>query len=332
MKDEINKDLLNAASQENEAFDEEHCNELSDDIEVVGPGQMLSEARVKLSLTQEDVAKKLNFCTTLIVAIEQDVYDQKLPATFNRGYLRNYAKLVGITPEDIIASYESLGAAQIQRTELQSFSNNTAKQAEHSRLMWISYLIIAILFASTVLWWVQGERESKKEVSSVTTIAATEESISLNNDKAVIPTENINTEQVDSEPLQAQIVPSNKVTIVNTDSDNQTAINTDENPLSNTIESSVTANQTTPESITLDHAVFTFSGDCWVNIFDANNERIAWGIKKQGYIMNLKGKAPFRVTIGKPELVSITFNDEIVDMSQYNSGNIAKFALPVISE
>ena len=82
----------------------------------------------------------------------------------------------------------------------------------------------------------------------------------------------------------------------------------------------------------LDRAVFTFSGDCWVNIFDANNERIAWGIKKLGYVMVIEGKGPFRVTIGKPELVSITFNDMPVDMEQYNSGNIAKFTLPVIED
>jgi cytoskeleton protein RodZ len=86
------------------------------------------------------------------------------------------------------------------------------------------------------------------------------------------------------------------------------------------------------EEVSLDRAVFTFSGDCWVNIYDANNERVAWGIKKQGYVMSIEGKSPFRVTIGKPELVSIAFNDENVDMTQYLSGNIAKFTLPVIIE
>ena len=35
--------------------------ELSEDMEVVGPGQMLSEARNLLSLSVEDVANKLKF-------------------------------------------------------------------------------------------------------------------------------------------------------------------------------------------------------------------------------------------------------------------------------
>ncbi len=44
--------------------------------------------------------------------------------------------------------------------------------------------------------------------------------------------------------------------------------------------------------------------------------------------MELNATPPFTVTVGKPELVSITFNGSTVDMSKYNSGNIAKFTLP----
>ena len=66
--------------------------ELSEDIEVIGPGQILSEARDAMGLTQQQVADKLNFRTTLVKDIEEDNFDHSLPATFNRGYLKNYAK------------------------------------------------------------------------------------------------------------------------------------------------------------------------------------------------------------------------------------------------
>jgi len=81
--------------------------------------------------------------------------------------------------------------------------------------------------------------------------------------------------------------------------------------------------------VTLTNVTFTFSGDCWVNISDATGERIAWGVKKLGYVMKISGQAPFNVTLGKPELVAIKFSEEIIDMSQFNVGNIAKFTLPV---
>mgnify|MGYP003386096905 CR=1 FL=1 len=321
MKDELNKDQLPSTEDAKQASHEANCNELSEDIEVVGPGQMLSEARISRSLTQEQVANKLNFCTSLVKAIEQDVYDQKLPATFNRGYLRNYAKLVGISPEDIIASYESLGAAQIQRTEMQSFSNNTAKQAEHSLLMWISYLIIAILFASTILWWVQGERKQNKEIAVTTPTQVTENISEKTTPAEVALSENI------ADNSEATNAVNDKSTVVQPVLSSPLMLNQD-----NATTDNIAVEETVMVEAMLDRAVFTFSGDCWVNIFDANNERIAWGIKKLGYVMVIEGKGPFRVTIGKPELVSITFNDMPVDMAKYNSGNIAKFTLPVIED
>jgi len=78
--------------------------------------------------------------------------------------------------------------------------------------------------------------------------------------------------------------------------------------------------------------VFTFAGDCWVNITDATGERVAWGVKKTDYVMTIKGVAPFNVTLGKPELGTIDFAGQNVDMSQFNAGNIAKFTLPLDSQ
>ncbi|RGP39415.1 hypothetical protein BPTFM16_02946 [Altererythrobacter insulae] len=45
--------------------------------------------------------------------------------------------------------------------------------------------------------------------------------------------------------------------------------------------------------------------------------------------MTIQGEAPLRITIGKPELTSITFNGQPVDMSTFETGNIAKFNLPM---
>jgi cytoskeleton protein RodZ len=184
--------------------------------------------------------------------------------------------------------------------------------------MWISYLIIAILFASTILWWVQGERKQNKEIAVTTPTQVTESITETATPTEVELSENIadNSEATNAITDQSTVVQpvlSSPLTL------NEDNVSTDNIAVEETV-------------IMLDRAVFTFSGDCWVNIFDANNERIAWGIKKLGYVMAIEGKGPFRVTIGKPELVSITFNDMPVDMTPYNSGNIAKFTLHVIED
>jgi cytoskeleton protein RodZ len=314
---------------------ESKVTELSEDMEVVSPGNMLRDARQRLSLSQEHIASKLNFKLSLVKAIEEDLFDPKMPVTFNRGYLVNYAKLVSIAAEDVLASYEALDAASIQRSEMLSFSKETSKQAEHSRVMWISYLIIAVFIGLTVLWWTQQSHQQteviKNNVSPSTANALIQSSQKV---EGLSTLERKNNLALTVNKANELIT----ITQVNTNSDQQNADlvnsqNSDklsvEDPLPLTQPSESENQQPVITVNPLSKAVFTFKGDCWVNIYDAKNKRIAWGVKKAGYVMTVEGQAPFLVTVGKPELTSIVFNDKAIDMSGYNNGNIAKFELPI---
>jgi cytoskeleton protein RodZ len=307
--------------------------ELSEDMEMVSPGTMLGDARKNLSLSQEHIASKLNFKVGIVINIENDIFDPSMPVTFNRGYLANYAKLVGVEVEDVLASYDALNAATTQRSEMLSFSKETFKQAEHSRVMWLSYLIVAVLIGLTIVWWLQESKKPTSELADVTpnteitlnklddeVVVNSPESISLNKDQ-VVADQSTQTSEKTSE-VEADIsLAAEQVTgdVINNNNSNVTA----------TAEAVV--NENSPPLVPLmSTAVFTFKGDCWVNIFDATGERIAWGVKKSGYVMTIEGKAPLRITVGKPELTSIVFNDQPVDMSIFSVGNIAKFNLPIV--
>lgn len=325
--------------------EQEISTEISDDIEVIGPGRMLSEAREMMGLSQQQVADKLNFRKTLVQEIEAEQFDLTLPAAFNRGYLKNYAKLVNISQDDVLNSYDQLGVAQRQCAEMQSFSKGTEKQAEHNMLMWITYLILIALITATVVWWYQAQ--SAQPTSIVVNGAnegALKESSNPNGseNKAAQVLENVGT-------LETQINQSSEQVVADA-SKTRNAISEEAEQISNA-DIVAQANSTTQELLadmqsadmqsadspddviettpTLVDLVFTFSGDCWVNIYDASGERVAWGVKKSGYVMSVSGQAPFTVTLGKPELVAIEYNDTPVDMSGFNAGNIAKFSLPL---
>lgn len=318
--------------------DESLQEELSEDMEVMGPGQILSDARKKTGLTQKEVAEKLNFRLTLVNEIENEVFDSNLPETFNRGYLRNYAKLVNVSQEDVMASYEQLNVAKTQASELQSFSKGTEKLAESNRIMWVSYFILAVLIASTVVWWMQNntiQDQALKDSAEITNSKVSDKKVQqpdtlANNTESTVSTldvENlnnkVNTEQALSAPSLLNQQTSDTET--QTPEKNEIAVN----EASITEPDNIPEIQTSKPEIILTNVTFTFSGDCWVNISDATGERIAWGVKKLGYIMKISGQAPFNVTLGKPELVTIDFADENIDMSQFNAGNIAKFTLPI---
>jgi cytoskeleton protein RodZ len=310
----------------------EQVTELDEFMEMLSPGAMLSEARKALSLSQEFISSKLNLKVSLVEDIENDIFDPLMPVTFIRGYLANYAKLVGVEVEDILASYDALDAATIQRSEMLSFSKETSKQAEHSRVMWLSYLIVAVFVGLTVLWWLQ---ESRQQADDSTVIPNTTPAQVENDDITTKPSELslseestlVNDDAQPSEKKNEAITPLITMTdpLINEASNDANDIDS----LANIIVDE-TPQSTEPKEPIISTAIFTFKGDCWVNIYDATGERIAWGVKKSGYVMTIQGKAPLRITVGKPELTSIIFNDQPVDMSAFDIGNIAKFNLPIV--
>jgi cytoskeleton protein RodZ len=329
--------------------------EIPDDIEVVGPGRILIEAREAMGLSQQQVADKLNFRITLVQGIETEKFDLTLPAAFNRGYLKNYAKLVNVSQDDVLNSYDQLGVAQRQCDEMQSFSKGTEKQAEHNMLMWITYLILIALITATVVWWYQvpSTQPTAVSVNSVNDASHTSKvininDVSTNNDEA--QENEISTNDIAANQITDKLLPvvSDKIAELDTavltttlaapvsneivtDESNDEGVNSNAAVLTTLVNSSNTQENIAEVSVAVIPAklVFTFSGDCWVNIYDASGERVAWGVKKSGYVMRFSGQAPFNVTLGKPELVEIEYNDTAVDMTGFNAGNIAKFSLPL---
>ena len=282
-----------------------------EDAEIIGPGSLLSEARKNQNLSVDYVASKLNIRITVIKNIEADVYDKTLPDTYNRGYLKNYAKLLGIPTQTIVEGYEKLNVFNENTAKMQSFSRKTFIKTENNILMWITYFILAIFIGLTMMWWLQDDSLNRSSSANKKIETLTE-----------IPTE---TMQVNSAPLDSS--PKSANTLI----EGVSPENSPSNDEINTKIELVQPNEDTSSAIeqVVTETVFTFSGDCWVNIYDATGERIAWGIKKSGYIMTIGGKAPLSVTVGKPELVKIKFNGVEVDMSSFRQGHISKFTLPL---
>lgn len=72
----------------------------------------------------------------------------------------------------------------------------------------------------------------------------------------------------------------------------------------------------------------SFTGDCWIDIRDANGRRLDTGIKKAGDVLKLDGNEPFRVVLGAPSVVTMSYKGEPVDLSRYPAGKVARLKLP----
>ncbi len=92
---------------------EESLNMDTETVAAVSPGTRLSEARSQRGLTVEQVARETNLSPRYIRALDADDYDTLPGAAFIRGYIRRYAQLVQLPPDDLVADFD---AAWLART------------------------------------------------------------------------------------------------------------------------------------------------------------------------------------------------------------------------
>jgi cytoskeletal protein RodZ len=68
-------------------------------------GEILATARIRKRLTLEQVEKATRIRSKFLEAIESDQFDKLPPGTFARGFIKNYAAYLGISPDEAMAFY-----------------------------------------------------------------------------------------------------------------------------------------------------------------------------------------------------------------------------------
>lgn len=286
------------------------------------PGQVLREAREKLGLSQKDIADKLYLKVGIISDIEDNLMDETTSVTFIKGYVRLYAKNVGLNQEEVLVLFDQYHTTPKVPAKLQSFSRRVAKQAHDDRWMMVTYIIALILIGGVVIWWYQQPSNDDEQNPVTQQPAATMPPASSAAPIIVEAKDDFNTS--DAEP---------DVTGYESVSIDEPAPNNDQTAQAQNV---VLANETDLKNaadeepgIAPVNLTFTFEDECWVNVTDASGEAIAYGIKAAGYVMQVTGMPPFEVTLGAPQVVKIDYAGEAVDMSGFDPKRTAKFNLPM---
>ncbi|RUO80310.1 DUF4115 domain-containing protein [Idiomarina tyrosinivorans] len=345
------------------------------------PGELLTKAREAKKLSQQDVADRLRLRRKLVELIEDDDYRDFASATFVKGYLRAYAKLLEIDDREVFEAYGNLGYEEPQTINMQSFSRRKNRERSESRLMMITYAILVVVIGAAITWWWQEPDLSLQQLSDrmEQSLSPEQDSETAAQDEGIPLTERVDTPSDSATAQQAQPLLESEVSaddastaltrndpaqpedtgaqqqgaeqppadVTNdnveqtTDTNNSTAAEQNneavkqEDSDSAPVTTEPTASDATAEQTASQQQspaaplVLTFKGDCWVKIEDATGEVVAVGVKPMGYEMPVQGKAPFTLTLGAPEVVDITFNEQSVDMSQFRVGRVARFTLPL---
>ena len=112
--------------------------------ETLFPGDVLRQAREQLGYSQKDIANRLRLRLSVIDNIENNQFDQAQLATFTRGYVRSYAKYVGLEEEAVLALLDKCGHRKPKAQDMQSFSRRTKREAHDSRIMGLTWILAAV--------------------------------------------------------------------------------------------------------------------------------------------------------------------------------------------
>ncbi|MCB5357513.1 cytoskeleton protein RodZ [Vibrio lentus] len=290
-------------------------------------GTLLKNKRESLGLTQKQISDRLKLRVTLIQQIEENQFESDQVATFMRGYIRSYAKYVNLDEKVVLSALHHAGDAQHQEQEMLSFSRKTKTEKHNSRIMILTWSIFAVIAGISSLWWWQNQQQDTLSQSLVNTESSEELVVEESLDPELTSLEVIEAEQnTETSPVTENS--DDLLTVVSAAEASENVEQIEETQdVAEVTPVAAESEIVTPEPVA-NELVMQFSADCWIQVKDAAGKTLSTGIKKAGQTLNLSGTAPYKVILGAPEGVSMTFASEPVDLSGYTSGKVARITLP----
>lgn len=137
----------------------------------VNPGERLKAARERAGWSIEQVALKLRLSVAQVAALEKGEREGLPPAAYVRGYLRSYAQLLGLDPQEFAKARVSAEPAAV--------GGEKSVPAPKTKLPWesLAYVLFVIAVVAGVVWWRMDRRASTRPVHD--TVASVEASGAL---------------------------------------------------------------------------------------------------------------------------------------------------------
>ncbi|MDF1781878.1 MAG: DUF4115 domain-containing protein [Alcanivoracaceae bacterium] len=270
------------------------------------PGQRLKAAREQSGLSEREVGERLRLSTSYVKALESDDYERLPGSAFIKGYMRNYAKLVGLPADDIANLYSQMRAEEPSReTESSAAEVDSTSDSQPLKpwMIWASAALVLVVvvafFASTgTNGEVAGEQE---QVEQEQTIDAPE----------------------DIEAVQS--VSEGDLDEGGVIDDGAADLSTDASP--ERIIAREPEEDITPPA--QDRLQVSFVDVCWIKVSDSTGADIYTGQRNAGGRLILEGEAPFRITLGNAAAVEqIQMNDQTIPVPAATPGRVVVVRTP----
>lgn len=316
---------------------------------------MLINAREELGLSQKDIADQLFLTTKDIRIIEEDLENFPRKA-FLKGYLRSYARVVGISGEEVVACYNEAIDESEKEAESLKVGNDKKVVDQDATLLKPGLFGIAALIIVILLAWLlsDGEDQSVDEPVAPVIEQTDKDSEKKAEDLIAKPRDS-------SEPGVSEVTDSvdREAEVLGDEASSVTESMLEDAIVEEGIAEEVIAEEVIAEDVTIDEpsvrptkevdlersqdrdvqyiivraggegvAEFFFEGECWLEVKDGEGDLIYSALNQSGDVLKILGIPPLDILFGKANAVRVEFNGEKVNLeSRVRSDNTARLKL-----
>jgi cytoskeleton protein RodZ len=276
---------------------------------VVTVGQRLKAERERRGLSAQKAADDLHLDGWVVDALEAGDYQRVGPSVYAKGHLKRYAELLGLSPSEIMAGYESRTEAPNPPPAPPSNVRMRTDAPTASNPPWLAVAgsVVVVLLVAGVLWWRPWHQRGPAPVHS--------EPVAANPSAAPA--------DVAGDAAEAAVG--------SVAGSPTTAASSPAPPPSTVAQPSAPAQ---PAAADADATAgmgrarlrLSFSADSWVDVHDAAGRRAFAGNGRANSVKTIAGTAPMRVYLGFASGVQLEINNRAVAIGpQFVSGDVARF-------
>lgn len=285
------------------------------------PRSVLKAARIAQNLSLSEVARQLRLTERQVEALEAGAFDRLPGPVFVRGFIRNYARLLRLDPDQVLSSMRvELPPAEemvsIPRSENIPFPSSAVRRSP--RYLLVALLVAAALGAYEFYWGEPGLSPAVKSGPVTGTVVPAAQPVSGH--PVAAPVENTGNAapvaQEGSPPAPA--VPARpEMEALQPKGSPASAAQSEGNPPASPAAA--------PSGMAELH--FAFETESWVEIRDRDGRTIFSRLNPAGTEQSVTGLPPFTLTVGNARGVRLTYNDRPVDLAPYTKVSVARLTL-----
>jgi len=282
----------------------EDKNKLADDVRLEtkqGSGSLLASARKKQNRSVEEIADELNLSVTQIRTIELDQSEGLPEPTYVRGYIRSYAKLLGLNADKVLEHYLNPNWQKGSRLDEMPRGIGSANEPESGGFFTPLKVVSFIALLGIVgFLWLTGKLDGLLNGQEATVVSA--------------PVEQTRQAPAISQPDAAVVAPSSQTTETANEETSSAPVTEPVGDIA--------------DEVSNEHRLsLEFSDTSWVDIRDAEGNRLAYKSYAEGEPLNVASATKMSVFIGNAKAVSVKYNGDDFDISQFREGVFARFTV-----